>query len=112
MEPPLNQHLFTLHSITRASTECRNHEDDEVRGFIQCTVQLIPQTEAVGRPVGLGRNEPNRDPNLIVPLAGRSWSDFLHSGSSSTNFAGWWHTVNLFSFEKFILLRRCGLYSV
>eukprot|EP01054_Gregarina_sp_Poly1_P001958 Gregarina_sp_Poly_1__1957@NODE_1510_length_3974_cov_85_617865_g1001_i0_p2_GENE_NODE_1510_length_3974_cov_85_617865_g1001_i0NODE_1510_length_3974_cov_85_617865_g1001_i0_p2_ORF_typecomplete_len357_score58_32C2/PF00168_30/2_2e05C2/PF00168_30/0_042Ferlin_C/PF16165_5/2_8e05_NODE_1510_length_3974_cov_85_617865_g1001_i021923262 len=70
-----------------------NREEDEVRGFIQCTLQIIAQTEAAGRPVGLGRGEPNRDPQLVIPLAGRQWTDFLRSGSESTNFAGWWLKV-------------------
>eukprot|EP01053_Blabericola_migrator_P002710 Blabericola_migrator_1__2709@NODE_1770_length_3820_cov_171_504929_g1142_i0_p3_GENE_NODE_1770_length_3820_cov_171_504929_g1142_i0NODE_1770_length_3820_cov_171_504929_g1142_i0_p3_ORF_typecomplete_len173_score12_48Ferlin_C/PF16165_5/0_44Ferlin_C/PF16165_5/1_1e02_NODE_1770_length_3820_cov_171_504929_g1142_i021072625 len=62
------------------------------------------QTEASGRPVGLGHDDPNRDPQLVVPLAGRSWSDFLHSGSGTTNFAGWWMKV---SDESIIMCVNC-----
>lgn len=40
---------------------------DGVQGRIELTVELVPAAEAAANPVGLGRDEPNRDPMLPEP---------------------------------------------
>ncbi|EAK88767.1 hypothetical protein [Cryptosporidium parvum Iowa II] len=46
-------------------------------GFVQVTIQIIPQSEANSKKVGMGRDIPNRFPKLVTPSVGRNWEDFL-----------------------------------
>lgn len=41
--------------------------NDGVQGRVELTVELVPASEAAKSPVGLGRDEPNREPFLDEP---------------------------------------------
>uniref|UniRef100_A0A3B0NHS6 C2 domain containing protein, putative n=1 Tax=Theileria annulata TaxID=5874 RepID=A0A3B0NHS6_THEAN len=58
-------------------------------GFIQVTLQVLTQSEANTNNVGLGREEPNRDPYLMQPNAGRQWKDWLAHTGLSIDFSGY-----------------------
>lgn len=55
-------------------------------GFLQVTLQIVTQTEAASRPVGVAREEPNRGPHLIQPVEGRKWEDFLGTSASRQDY--------------------------
>lgn len=44
--------------------------------------------------VGLGRDEPNRDPRLLAPSEGRGWDDFLAGISLTWDFGPLWLRVS------------------
>ncbi|KAH7648876.1 hypothetical protein FG379_002346 [Cryptosporidium bovis] len=46
-------------------------------GSVQVTIQIMPQSEANSKKVGMGRELPNRFPKLVTPYSGRNWEDFL-----------------------------------
>ncbi|UKJ89514.1 hypothetical protein MACJ_002765 [Theileria orientalis] len=58
-------------------------------GFLQVTLHVLTQSEANTKNVGLGRDEPNRDPYLIVPNVGRQWQDWLAHTGISIDFSGY-----------------------
>lgn len=60
---------------------------EDTPGYLQVTIQLIAQQEALTRPVGLGRESPNRDPRLTTPLDGRKWEDFLRASGFRKDFS-------------------------
>lgn len=46
-------------------------------GEVGISMWILTQAEADAGPVGLARNEPNVNPQLITPLEGRGWGDVL-----------------------------------
>ncbi|BAM42321.1 uncharacterized protein TOT_040000689 [Theileria orientalis strain Shintoku] len=58
-------------------------------GFVHVTLHVLTQSEANTKNVGLGRDEPNRDPYLIVPNVGRQWQDWLAHTGISIDFSGY-----------------------
>ncbi|EZG66927.1 putative C2 domain protein, partial [Gregarina niphandrodes] len=62
------------------------NRDAECVGFVQTTIQILMQTEGSARPVGLGQQNPNTDPPLSAPIAGRKWADFLGATKSTVSF--------------------------
>ncbi|KAH0476749.1 MAG: hypothetical protein KVP17_000605, partial [Porospora cf. gigantea B] len=77
----------------------------EVVGYIQCTVQIVPQRDATE--VGLGRGEPNTDPSLTKPSAGRKWSDWLSSGAKQ-NANKWYRRFQI----AFLILGFLALFVI
>eukprot|EP00922_Rhytidocystis_sp_ex-Travisia-forbesii_P034456 GHVS01051156.1.p1 GENE.GHVS01051156.1~~GHVS01051156.1.p1 ORF type:complete len:277 (+),score=34.53 GHVS01051156.1:2-832(+) len=60
--------------------------DVHQRVGVQLGIEILTQPEADGRPVGLGRTEPNRDPVLTTPTEGREWGDVMGSAGLQLNF--------------------------
>lgn len=53
-------------------------EDEDVEiGFVKVSMWVMTQSEADANEVGIARNEPNVNPQLITPIEGRGWGDFL-----------------------------------
>ncbi|KAJ6247531.1 c2 calcium-dependent membrane targeting [Anaeramoeba flamelloides] len=50
-----------------------NHEDEE-RGKIEVSIEILPESEARAKPAGLGRKDPNENPHLEDPV--RPFSSF------------------------------------
>eukprot|EP00742_Colponemidia_sp_Colp-10_P006543 GILJ01007013.1.p1 GENE.GILJ01007013.1~~GILJ01007013.1.p1 ORF type:complete len:1298 (-),score=199.01 GILJ01007013.1:115-4008(-) len=46
-------------------------------GEVKLEIHVLPQSEANQNKVGRERTEPNRDPTLVKPTAGRDWSDMV-----------------------------------
>eukprot|EP00920_Eleutheroschizon_duboscqi_P028416 GHVT01069244.1.p1 GENE.GHVT01069244.1~~GHVT01069244.1.p1 ORF type:complete len:297 (-),score=-4.04 GHVT01069244.1:998-1762(-) len=69
--------------------------DDVHAGLVQLTIQFLAQSEADGRPVGIGRELPNRDPRLSVPEAGRQWGDILGSLGARADFRPLWFWIRV-----------------
>ncbi|KAJ3448836.1 c2 calcium-dependent membrane targeting [Anaeramoeba flamelloides] len=42
--------------------------DGEERGKIECSIEILPESEARAKPAGLGRKEPNQNPHLEDPV--------------------------------------------
>jgi len=75
-----------MDAIQLTSTlRCKNgpyqEENPEVEhvGEVNISMWVLTQSEADAQPVGLARNEPNVNPQLITPLEGRGWGDVLGS---------------------------------
>ena len=54
-----------------------DQEADPDPGFVEVSLTVLMQQEANGNGVGKARDEPNQDPQLITPIDGRGWGDFL-----------------------------------
>ena len=50
---------------------------DSNAGYCLIQLQILPLSEAEDDPVGEAQKEPNHDPKLIAPTAGRSWGDAM-----------------------------------
>jgi len=48
-------------------------------GSIDLQLHILPQQEADCNPVGKERNEPNKEPTLLMPEKGRSYYDKYRS---------------------------------
>ena len=48
-----------------------NYKDGSSAGFLLISFQILNQRDAESNPVGLGREEPNKDPYLEEPPEGR-----------------------------------------
>ncbi|OII71599.1 C2 domain-containing protein [Cryptosporidium andersoni] len=73
-------------------------ETDEVYrnpGYVQLTIQILTQSEANSKKVGLGRNVPNRLPRLITPFIGRKWEDFLQTREKQDLFKSTWFKIKI-----------------
>ncbi|GAW82530.1 ferlin [Plasmodium gonderi] len=70
--------------------------DNNYNGYLQVTVQFIPQIKANIKPVGLGRQEPNRNPYLRTPDSGRDWNDFVYSISFNDIYKPFWGWLKMF----------------
>ncbi|KAL8453904.1 hypothetical protein Emed_000615 [Eimeria media] len=83
----------------------RAHENVEVNtfGYVQVTLQFMAQSEATSRPVGLGREHPNRDPRLTTPQEGRKWEDVLGSAGLRVDYRPIWYWVRV-AFVVFLSL--------
>merc|ERR1712176_1300782 len=67
---------------TTSELKFRNQTAEEenpelVLGSVNISMWVFTQSEADTCPVGLARNEPNVNPQLITPLEGRGWGDVL-----------------------------------
>ncbi|CAD7972874.1 unnamed protein product [Amoebophrya sp. A25] len=85
-----------LTEMDQENEALRNAGDAEIRAerlppvakmFVQ--IQILPQGEAsqTENKVGLGREEPNRDPPLPFPTTGRSWESVLPSTAAALEAA-------------------------
>ncbi|EUT79080.1 hypothetical protein PFAG_05652 [Plasmodium falciparum Santa Lucia] len=72
-----------------------DHNKNTYNGYIQVTVQFIPQNKANIKPVGLGRDEPNRNPYLKTPDSGREWNDFMYSIGFNDIYKPFWNSLKL-----------------
>ncbi|VUZ97793.1 ferlin, putative [Plasmodium vivax] len=70
--------------------------DNNYNGYLQVTVQFLPQTKANMKPVGLGREEPNRNPYLRTPDSGRDWNDFVYSIGFNDIYKPFWGWLKIF----------------
>ncbi|CDI81794.1 C2 domain-containing protein, putative [Eimeria acervulina] len=75
----------------------RAHESLDVQtfGYVQVTLQFMAQSEATSRPVGMGREHPNRDPRLTTPQEGRKWEDVLGSAGLRVDYRPIWYWVRV-----------------
>lgn len=64
-------------------------------GFVQVTIQIIPQSEANSKKVGMGRDAPNRFPKLVTPSIGRNWEDFLQLKERQDAFRPIWMKIRI-----------------
>jgi hypothetical protein len=51
-------------------------KEEEV-GSVNVTMYVMTSIEAQGRQAGIGREDPNDDPQLITPIEGRDWGAYL-----------------------------------
>ncbi|CAD7935782.1 unnamed protein product [Amoebophrya sp. A25] len=85
---------------------------EESCGSVHISLWVMTQSEADGMPVGLARNEPNVNPQLITPLEGRGWGDVIGGFSFKLpNFGllGKLMPVIIVSFAMMIGFRYMGL---
>nr|CEL66850.1 TPA: heat shock protein DNAJ pfj4, putative [Neospora caninum Liverpool] len=73
----------------------RESADISTFGFVQVSLQFISQSEATSKPVGLGRDSPNRDPRLTTPQEGRKWEDVLGSAGLRVDYRPLWYWVRV-----------------
>lgn len=52
-------------------------DDEEDVGSVSITLYVMTQLEGTAKRQGLGQSEPNDDPQLLIPIAGREWGDYL-----------------------------------
>ncbi|KAF7457942.1 putative heat shock protein DNAJ pfj4 [Cryptosporidium felis] len=64
-------------------------------GFVQVTIQIIPQSEANSKKVGIGRDIPNQFPKLVTPSIGRNWEDFLQLKERQDAFRPIWMKIRI-----------------
>eukprot|EP00382_Lankesteria_abbotti_P000584 CAMPEP_0113854392 /NCGR_PEP_ID=MMETSP0372-20130328/7288_1 /TAXON_ID=340204 /ORGANISM="Lankesteria abbotti" /LENGTH=1178 /DNA_ID=CAMNT_0000827543 /DNA_START=553 /DNA_END=4087 /DNA_ORIENTATION=- /assembly_acc=CAM_ASM_000359 len=86
----VSQTLSSVEYDAELKLTSRQQKQDHSAGFVQVTVQIIAQAEASYKNVGLGREEPNRDPKLTTPVEGRKWEDFLKSAGLRRDFTAMW----------------------
>uniref|UniRef100_A0A0G4HX89 C2 domain-containing protein n=1 Tax=Chromera velia CCMP2878 TaxID=1169474 RepID=A0A0G4HX89_9ALVE len=67
----------------------------EFEAFSSSSSQVMTQSEANSRKVGLGRDEPNRDPKLMVPLEGRGWDELFTGFNFGFDFGPLWFRLRL-----------------
>eukprot|EP01068_Selenidium_serpulae_P004197 Selendium_serpulae@DN3452_c0_g1_i1.p1 len=89
-----------------------NRANKSAAGFVQLTVQMLSMSEAQSAQVGLGREDPNRNPRLPQPEDGRSWDDFLSSAGAKADMGAMWFWVRLAtcSCAALVLFILCFLY--
>lgn len=81
------------------SVEAAAGDDVEAEdvGSVMLTMWVMTNTEALGRPVGVGRDEPNVDPQLISPTEGRDWGSYFATfGFAWPDFGLWKKLIPLF----------------
>ncbi|SBS86577.1 ferlin, putative [Plasmodium ovale curtisi] len=87
---------FELDAELKLRKKKGNEPDNSYNGYIQVTVQFLPQTKANVKPVGLGRDEPNRNPYLRTPDSGRDWNDFVYSIGLNSIYKPFWGWLKIF----------------
>jgi len=80
--------------------ESTGAEEEEPAGSVNVTLWVMTQMEANTRIQGVGRSEPNDDPQLITPTEGRDWGAYLAGFGFSLPSLGLW--------KKFIPLFLAG----
>eukprot|EP00917_Polyrhabdina_sp_WS-2016_P015125 GHVP01032966.1.p1 GENE.GHVP01032966.1~~GHVP01032966.1.p1 ORF type:complete len:730 (+),score=122.83 GHVP01032966.1:3536-5725(+) len=65
----------------------------QIMGKVQISIQILTQTEANSKKVGLGRSAPNENPTLNMPPEGRSWKDFMAGSRSEKKISGLWESL-------------------
>jgi len=90
-------------------------EYDEFNAAVNVSLYVLSQMEASNRPQGVGRSDPNDNPQLITPTEGREWGDYLSTfGFAWPDFGLWKKLIPLvisaigFLFSV-ILFRQMGL---
>ncbi|KAH8741035.1 heat shock protein DNAJ pfj4 [Cryptosporidium ryanae] len=73
-------------------------------GSVQVTIQIIPQSEANSKKVGMGRELPNRFPKLVTPYSGRNWEDFLQLKERQDSLRPIWIKIRILYIIFAILL--------
>jgi len=82
---------------------------------LSVSLYVLTQGEATRKTQGMGRNEPNDDPQLITPTEGREWGDYLASMGFAWPDFGLWKkllplVIALFGFLiSVIALRQMGI---
>ena len=64
-------------------------DPDETRGMMLFSMDILTKEDADQDPVGMGQNEPNHDPVLIKPTAGRGLGDALASVGFKVPSVSW-----------------------
>jgi len=83
-------------ALTIGPNDCKfasvdSGSDDESVGTATMTMYVLTQGEASARKVGIAREEPNDDPQLITPTEGRDWGTYLEAfGFEWPDFSGMW----------------------
>mmetsp|Transcript_4661 Transcript_4661/g.12818 ORF Transcript_4661/g.12818 Transcript_4661/m.12818 type:complete len:563 (-) Transcript_4661:158-1846(-) len=85
--------------LTFQSVDC---PDDEDVGSVSVSLYVMTQIEATSRRQGLGQSEPNDDPQLLTPIEGRGWGDFV----ATFNFS--WPDMSLFKKVLPLILTAAG----
>lgn len=79
-----------------------NPEDPtEDCGKLKFSMDIVTMMKADSQPVGEAWDEPNENPRLVPPSAGRSWGDKFASVGLSLSGFGW---PNWFGFLKYMAL--------
>jgi len=78
-----NLETLTFDAELKISNRAEGEEDI---GTVILSMDIMTQPEADARKVGIRRDEPNRDPQLITPTEGREWGDLLGSVGLTFNF--------------------------
>jgi len=90
-------------------------EQEDV-GSVNMTMYVLTQAEAQGRRVGIAREEPNEDPQLLTPTEGRDWGTYLSAlGLAWPDFGLWKKFIPVFVamivfLVLVIILRQIGLF--
>lgn len=96
----------------KSKLQCKSTVDSHHVGEVNISMWVLTQSEADAQPVGLGRNEPNVNPQLITPLEGRGWGDVLGDFSFTMPDFGLFGKVVpiiIFCFVMLIGLKYIGL---
>jgi hypothetical protein len=80
-----------------------DQEADPDPGFVEVSLTVLMQQEANGNQVGKAREEPNQDPQLITPIDGRGWGDFLKGFGFNFALPNW---------QKFVVMIVLGVLAV
>eukprot|EP00397_Hematodinium_sp_SG-2012_P002251 GEMP01002257.1.p1 GENE.GEMP01002257.1~~GEMP01002257.1.p1 ORF type:complete len:1429 (+),score=308.39 GEMP01002257.1:138-4424(+) len=69
-------------SLTKKELKFSNQAEEEDKpdleiGYVNVSMWVMTQSEAAANEVGIARDEPNVDPQLITPIEGRGWGDFF-----------------------------------
>jgi len=66
-------------------------------GSVVVTMWIMTSVEAEGRKVGIARDEPNEDPQLLTPTEGRDWGSYLATwGFGWPDFGLWKKLIPVF----------------
>eukprot|EP00931_Biecheleriopsis_adriatica_P114550 TRINITY_DN9037_c0_g1_i2.p1 TRINITY_DN9037_c0_g1~~TRINITY_DN9037_c0_g1_i2.p1 ORF type:complete len:1451 (+),score=280.29 TRINITY_DN9037_c0_g1_i2:132-4484(+) len=79
-----------LDALTIGPNKVTVQNEEEPLGTIEMSVYVMTQSQADGRRVGIARDDPNEDPQLITPTEGRDWGTFLEAlGFGWPDFGLW-----------------------
>jgi len=69
---------LTLNSWLKFGNMGEEEDNPDIEiGYVNVSMWVLTQSEADANEVGIARNEPNVNPQLITPIEGRGWGDFL-----------------------------------
>jgi hypothetical protein len=89
-----------------------DQEADPDPGFVEVSLTVLMQQEANGNGVGKARDEPNQDPQLITPIDGRGWGDFLKGFGFNFALPNWQKFVAIIVLGvlgALVVLKQVGL---
>lgn len=102
-------------AVTVGPSDLSCFNDEEEVGSVNMTLYVLTQAEAHGRRVGIAREEPNENPQLLTPTEGRDWGTYLSAfGFAWPDFGLWKKLVPLMIamvifLVAIIFLRQVGI---